>query len=87
MNWLKTAAAFLVGLAAMLVPLLSARAKQARAERDRANQARYLAEAANDYHQKQDAAMADLVKKQREETIDAQQKIADKRRDQLDADW
>jgi DNA anti-recombination protein RmuC len=84
---LKTIGALLLSGLLGLLAVFSARAKQAQAERDQARQQADIASAANDYHERADQAMAELLNKQREETINAQRDLENQRRDQLDTDY
>lgn len=87
MSRLKMIGAFLATLLLSLLATFSARAKQAKAERDQARQSEKIARQVNLVHQRIDRTARKLNEQHNEEINSETEKFSHRDRDQLDNDW
>lgn len=84
---LITAGGFLLTLLIALLAVFSARAKQAKAERDQARQQADIATEVNATHKRIDAALQKANQKHQQEEQHEKDQLKNNDRSQLDRDW
>lgn len=86
-TWLKTAGAFLLTLALSLAAVFSARAKQAKAERDQAKQQADIATEVNEIYEDINHERQATAEKHRTQKLEDEASLARGDRNQLDDHW